>query len=191
MAGHGSRSVTVTVPKNASLLDAVFTAPASVGATLTNPSGETVATQVAGSAAAAQAVRALTAAKPAAGRWTITLRNTGPTPAPALLGAALSGGGVTLRTTAVRNTATRRLVVTARLLHNGRAQRGVTVLADIRGTRKPLPALRLYDDGKHHDGKRGDGVYGAATGKLPAGTYFVDVKATKRSTVRITSVLSS
>jgi hypothetical protein len=169
----------------------VFRAPAAVAATLISPSGKKVATEAAGSPAAAQPARALVARKPAAGKWKVVLTNTAPSAESVFLGADLTGGTVRLRPTAARNAKSRRLVITAQLLRSGHRLHGATVTAKVRGTSKPLGTLRLHDDGKHHDGAAHDGKYGIATRALPAGRYLVVVRAARKATVRLTSLLSS
>lgn len=190
LASHRSHSVPVAVPRHTSRLDAVFTAPDAVAATLISPSGKHVATQTADSSGAGGPMRALGVSKPAAGRWTLLLRNTGSAPAPVLVGAALTGGTVALRATAIRAARSGRIVITAKLLQGRTALRGVTATARLQGASDQRQELRLYDDGKHHDGASGDGVYGAQSPRLPAGPYFVNVRASRRSTLRLTSVFS-
>jgi pimeloyl-ACP methyl ester carboxylesterase len=187
---RATRSISVSVPKGATQLDALFTAPASVAATLISPSGKKIATQPAGGASASQPMRGLLTSKPVAGTWKITLHNSASAPAKVVLGADVGGSDVTLTEHAARNSAGH-LVITATLSQSGRPLRAVTMTAEVRGTPKPLGAIRLYDDGKHHDAAAGDGTYGAATTAVPAGRYLVVVKAGKRATVRFTSVISS
>lgn len=189
LPGNGTTSLAVPVTKKATLLQVVFTAPSSVSATLVSPTGKKVARQTAGGPAAGQPLRALAAASPAAGTWKVVLHQTAGSTAPVALGAALSGSNVVLHVTAMQNS-TRHLIITATLTKAGVPVKGAAITAHVRGASAPTGAIRLYDDGRHHDGGKGDGHYGTVTTALPRGHYFVVVKAAKRSTVRFTGVSS-
>jgi pimeloyl-ACP methyl ester carboxylesterase len=184
------KSTTLRIPvTKASALDVELLAPATVAATLKTPKGAVAGSQAAGSDDAQQPVRAFRAAKPTSGTWTLTLANTGSAGARVYAGGALEGTSTKL-TVAVKRVKGR-LLVTASFAKSGKAVRGAKATAEIRGGSSPLAALKLHDDGKAGDARARDGRYSALTKTLPAGTYFVTVKATHGTTLRIASALQA
>ncbi len=178
----------VVVPKGATSLQLTTTAPPSTSVVLKGPDGSVAARQGGGAGATPQPFRGAVVGHPRPGRWTIALKDAHGAPQ-VLVAAGLTGKGPALRASSVRTKAGL-LVVKGRLLKGKHVIKGGTMTAYVRGTPDPTPPLNLHDDGRHHDKKAHDGVYGGTVKGLDPGQYFVTVKVTKKTITRVTGAFS-
>lgn len=186
-----SSSVTTgfTVPAGAGTLQVPIIADRGVTAVLRQPSGKIQATQKSGSKAAAEPFRGFQVAKPAKGRWKLTLTRTSGAASRSGFGAGVQATFTKVTTTATRTTSGK-LVIKAALVRGTTRTTGATVVARVSGTTGKPFTIALHDDGKNGDQRAHDGYYTAVTAALPADASFLAVtRAQKLSTVRIGSRL--
>lgn len=186
---HAAWTGHVAVPAKDTSLDVTLLAPASVAVTVIDPHGKVAATQKAGSSAAAAPMRNVLIKRPAAGRWTVRVCGDANTEH-LLVGASVAGPGVTVAHVAAARDMKGHVGIRAWLSSGTKKLRSVAMTAWVRETPKALKPLRLYDDGRHHDGKKDDGIYGALSPTVPAGRYLVVLKAVNSGDPRITSLLT-
>lgn len=180
LPANGTKRERMQIARGVSQIQAVVLAPSTVGLTLTDPTGHVATRQAAGSAGSTQPFRVLRTARPKPGTWTLTLHTTSPA---TTLTTIDERGTIPTLSVSARQTPTGHVVVTASLAHRGTHYIGVTMTSRIRAA-SPVPSINLRDDGRHHDAKAHDGIYGASTGKLPQGHYFVTVKAERPGLTR-------
>jgi hypothetical protein len=175
-------SRTVTVPADGTPVDVpvpVGTATAlSVGvgaepgvtSTLIAPGGAAADTVDAGTARAREPMRFLRAEAPAAGTWTLRLRNVQETAdTQAAVVGAYEGTPLTLTAATDGTPGAGAVTVTARLRDGGASVAGATVTAELRSADQATRTLTLH--------AAGDGSYAADAGALPAGDWFGTVHA--------------
>lgn len=90
----------------------------------------------------------------------------------AAFSAGAGGAGFTIE--AGKPSAAGTVALTAKWIENGAPVLDAKIAGRIVGS---ASEIEFFDDGKHGDGAAGDGTYGASTGKLPKGEYFVEAKA--------------
>jgi pimeloyl-ACP methyl ester carboxylesterase len=110
----------------------------------------------------------------APGRWTLTV-NAGT--APTEYQVVVSGSPVHLATAATTGKTKGTAVVSTRITGYKSMPKKTVVSALITSPGGKVRKVAMFDDGKHGDGKAGDGVYAAKLAKWSAGKYFVDVSA--------------
>jgi pimeloyl-ACP methyl ester carboxylesterase len=161
-------------------LEAILTAPSTVAMTLKHKTS--VFKQKAGSGPAEQPIRSILVKKPANGVWTLSLTNTGATPAPVMFGIALQNPATRLQLTSTQ-APDGTLTICGTPTTGGAPQHGATITAHVRGTPTDLGAISLTDDGT--------GTYCATTSSLPADSYFVVAQAQIGTITRATGELSA
>ncbi|MGR6316522.1 PKD domain-containing protein [Micromonospora soli] len=161
----------------------VTMAPPTVGLTLLDPSGAERGSSPA-AADADQPFRGLVVDDPAAGRWTLRLRNTGSGEVRVPLSAWIAGNPLTVEVTAAQVAPDGTVRVSARLDNDGKAVPGADVNAVVLGERGDRAELTLYDDGTHDDGAAGDGGYASRT-VLAAGPHSIVVLARSDQGTRV------
>jgi hypothetical protein len=152
----------------------VLVAPATVSATLKDATGA-IAGENKGADAVRSLFRVINLEKSVRGTYKLRLENAGSEAAVAFVGAwnsAPQNSSFTIE--AGKPSLTGGIALTAKLVENGAVVPGAKITATIAGA---SGAVELLDDGKHGDGASGDGIYGGAVEKLPAGEYFVEARA--------------
>lgn len=183
IAPGGSKTLTAPVTGTATTLATTLVANPSVTIRVTRPDGRIAASQTSSSPHAADPFRMISVSRPAAGRWTIRLTNTGTSAASVMASAELEGTS-TLATATAKALSGRRLQISTRL-HTGRSPiTGASAVAYLRGDSGRLVTVRLHDDGRSGDAHARDGVYTARTGALPQGGYVVAVRLLRKSVSR-------
>ena len=182
LKARGSAAVAIAAERGARLSVTLVAGP-QVTSQLVAPGGRVVATVRAGSAVARQPLRSLSAPARRGGRFTLRLSGARRAETVAVV-AALTGGTLKLSASATQRKAGAPVAVTARLTRGGgRAVRGATVVATVRGSgrRAVRLTLRRARDGSYRATTRA-GVAGSGAGvvlraKAPAGERVATVVA--------------
>ena len=120
------------------------------------------------------------------GTWTIVLKADERQSVPDLSGdlMVIGDGNLSIRAECINDAKSRNTkLVLARVLNRNEAVTGLAVRAEVIApfTREygssRAQAITLYDDGKHYDGKAGDGLYGTLLAAKARGSYQVHVIA--------------
>jgi hypothetical protein len=161
----------------------VLAAESNISATLTDASGKIIGKSA--SADAEQVFRAMVIEKPIAGNLKLRLENAGKEESIALVAARTDTDPLQLALSVGEPNSAGQVLLQAKLTMNGSPVTGALVKANVFIGQKT--EIVFFDDGKHADGAAGDGIYGAATGKLAAGDYFIEVRAETAGQIRTAS----
>jgi pimeloyl-ACP methyl ester carboxylesterase len=152
----------------------VLMADAGVSATLLDTKGNVVGKSAGGAAEAEQVFRTIAVEKPAAGNLKLRLENSGAEESIVLVAAWTDTDPLQFTLSAGQANAAGQVPLTAKLTLNDAPVTSAAVKATIFNQKAEIV---FFDDGKHSDGAAGDGIYGATTGSLGAGDYFVEARA--------------
>ncbi|MET0754108.1 MAG: choice-of-anchor X domain-containing protein [Pyrinomonadaceae bacterium] len=162
-----------------------FMAGEQVSATLIDEKGAIVGKNLAGTEIAKMIFRPIFTIRPVTGgTWKLKLENTSEAENVVMISTWAKISGTLFYVTAGKPTAAKRIPLQAVLKNDGSAVTNSVIKAKLAGQ---TGEIAFFDDGQHDDGAANDGIYGALTGILTNGEYFVEAVAETNGPARSAS----
>lgn len=162
-----------------------FLADEQVSATLIDEKGAIVGKNLAGTEIAKMIFRSIFTIRPViGGTWKLKLENTSEAENVVMISTWAKVSGTLFYLTAGKPTAAKQVPLQAVLKNDGSAVTNSVVKAKLAGQ---TGEITFFDDGQHDDGAANDGIYGALTGILANGEYFVEAVAETNGLTRSAS----